>query len=97
MSQLQLVTESEIRKGSMIGSGAFGTVYRVNKFKKHLMMWPVFASNSSNNVFASKIVLYSCNKLFQCANAGLLGANGKERENPGSYKSAAGGCGGESD
>lgn len=29
MSQLQLVPESEIRKGIMIGSGAFGTVYRV--------------------------------------------------------------------
>ena len=29
MSHITLIKESEIRRGHMIGSGAFGTVYRV--------------------------------------------------------------------
>ena len=29
MSTLRLVKESELRKGNIIGSGAFGTVYKV--------------------------------------------------------------------
>ena len=31
MSKLRLVKESDLRKGAIIGSGAFGTVYKVQK------------------------------------------------------------------
>jgi len=32
MSLLRLVKESELRRGNMIGSGAFGTVYKVSSY-----------------------------------------------------------------
>lgn len=31
MSNLRLIKESELRRGGIIGSGAFGTVYKVRK------------------------------------------------------------------
>lgn len=35
LSKLRLIKESEIRKGGIIGSGAFGTVYKVNYYHKN--------------------------------------------------------------
>ena len=32
MAQMRIVTESELHRGEVIGSGAFGTVYKVSTY-----------------------------------------------------------------
>lgn len=57
MSHLRLLKESELRKGNIIGSGAFGTVYKVRDWDIRLDL-RLNPSTWAVTVKASLIVLY---------------------------------------
>jgi len=53
MAMLRLIKESELRRGTIIGSGAFGTVYRVrvgHSCEKYRLYSAVFSASANEQV-----------------------------------------------